>query len=213
MASLLARYVYEDLTAFSLVNLLDEMAKAVDVDNWVDVTASPAMVALKSAPKAERIWACHDYPERPWVAGSLDAGLTYHTLSELYDARKCIKNTVESIHSNIEAGRRLYDGLQNDHRLHDLLGKCEALKPGKVIFTSEEIEERTVLAQEKVYGYDLFQVEAIVSALLREFLRIGAGKYLSRCSTCGQLFLPRRTDAKTCSTRCRKRRSLERQEG
>lgn len=210
VASLLARFVDDNLTAHGLVDVLDDMAKEVRVNNWETVKASPAMAALRSAPRSERVWFGLPYGERLWIVGRNPGGITAHTLDDLRDAaKKVIPAALERIHANVNATRDPFDGLNDDALLLDWLDKVKALVPGRVRFHRGEMRRGVVLEESKPFGEWLFEVDAVPMALLDEFLQAGGWKYLTRCAGCDRLFLPRRPDAHTCSPRCRKRRERD----
>ncbi len=200
VASLLARFIDDNLTAQGLVDVLDEMSTKVRVDNWAEVRASPAMVALRAARKDEgALKGANALPGQ---------GLLF----DLHDAKAAIHGALERIHANVNASRDPFDGLNDDALLLDWLDKASALVPGRVRFDRVEVRRGMILKEELIDGERLFQVDAVPMALLYEFLQSGGWKYLTRCAGCGRLFLPRRPDAHTCSPRCRKRRERDKQD-
>ena len=208
VASLLSQFVDDGLTADGLLKVLNGMATTIDVDNWDDVVNSPSMVALRSAPKTTRVWADHSMSQ-PWAVGGAGAGVERETMFSLLDARRMIQETLNRIHTNQEAGEPPFTGLNDEHELLDLLEKGGDLKPGRFEFHKDVLRVGTVLEQQHIDGDVMYRLDAVVSTLLREFIETDGWRYLTRCAVCERMFLPRRTDAKTCSPRCRKRLQLD----
>lgn len=209
VASLLAKFIDDNLTAHGLVDVLDEMALAVRVDNWKEVQASAPMVAFKAAPKDERVWVGLPPPERPWIVGCNPGCITTDTLYSLQDAKPIIDRTLVHIRNNVDAGRDSFDGMDTVDGLSSILRMLKGVILGDPVFLRGETWCGRVLQTEPIEGENSYPVPALVSFLFYEFLKSGGWKYLTRCAGCDRLFLPRRPDAHTCSPRCRKRKERQ----
>ena len=206
VASLLSQFIDDGLTAGGLLKVLGEMADQITIGNWEEVVDSPGMVALRSAPKTARVWVDHTMSQ-PWANGN-GTNVERETMFSLFDARRVVRRALDHIHVNREAGAAPFIGLDDDHQLLELLDRANDLRR-RVRFPKGGLLKGTVLEPQDVDGDHLYRLEAVVAALLLEFFESGGWKYLTRCVVCERLFLPRRTDAKTCSPRCRKRLQLD----
>lgn len=205
VASLVARFVDDNLTASGLVKVLDEMAKTVRVDDWEEIRASVPLVTLRSARKDEPIWAC-DYTQQALTSKDMITAATAVGLGALQKNKEAIQRTLKRIRDNIDAGNVAFEGVGEDEGLHRLLDKSKGVIPGRAVFHGEETWRGNKLRSEPVAGVVYHPLSALVSILFYTFLQAGGWKYLTRCAGCDRLFLPRRPDAHTCSPRCRKRR-------
>ena len=204
VASLLSQFIDDGLTAGGLLKVLGEMADQITIGNWEEVVDSPGMVALRSAPKTARVWVDHTMSQ-PWAGAG---GPEWWALISLRDACGVVQRALDRIHVSREAEAAPFTGLDDDHQLLELLDRANDLRR-RVRFPKGGFLKGTVLEQQYVDGDHMYRLEAVVAALLLEFIETGGWKYLTRCVVCERLFLPRRTDAKTCSPRCRKRLQLD----
>ncbi|MDO5675451.1 MAG: hypothetical protein Q4G66_11125 [bacterium] len=208
IARLMGAYLDEDMRAGELVQFLTETAKVLQIGNWEDVNKGPALTALRAARKSAPVWIA-DHRQHPWLPKDESQLIVLETMWALSDARAIMLEAVELIWRNRMTGGKPYAGLDEFKPLHLLLGKTELLGRGELKFKDDtHYWQRNVLNSSRVDGEDLFELDALVAALFEQFLTTKGWAYLTKCSECGQLFTPRRTDARTCGDRCRKRRSV-----
>jgi hypothetical protein len=204
VALLLLEYIEETLTTERLLRLLKDMADTLRIDNWEEVGASGEMAALQAAPKDRKVWTLSSLPE---TSDTLAASLW-----DLVDVKGATKAILEHIRGNIEHGRAAFhNGLGGSYVDSIIKDKLSGFAPGKAVLYKDELRRGKELRVMPVEGVPAASLAALPAALLDELLRTKAWQYLKACSVCGKQFIPRRLDATTCSPRCRKRRSLDRE--
>jgi len=211
---LLLRYIEESLTMGQLLELLDDMAKEIKINNWEEVCKTEVMKVLQSVPKDKRVWVPKGRkagePIDAFGIGSTPAG---EEIWKLRDVEARAVAVLEHIRKNVDQGRYAFHNRRLGVDDYDTVVKplLAIVAPGDVDVSREEIKRGKELRTTPMEGDNVTVLAALPAIILDDFLRTKGWQYLKSCSVCKKQFIPRRLDAVTCSPRCRKRRSLDKE--
>jgi len=189
-------------------------AELVRINNWKEVNSDPCFTLFKNIPPSSRMWnrwgKTFGFP--PGTSSSL-VEIFVAQWGELDAVRNAILDVLKLIRSNPQDDP--FQGLDGNANFQRLIALREEMPETGFEVNGADLSICRVLKRGSSHGNVVWPFHALVAVMFIEFLQLKGWAYLQKCEywECGRYFIRKRPGAHTCSLLCRKKRSLDKQNG